>query len=93
MWAKARIANSSRTKAATFEGEIATLQKVLSFLSFPVRRIEWMMVSPAALLASCEKPTGARHDNNQHAQISLPNHHKLHHLATPRRHLPLHPGP
>ena len=56
MWAKARIANSSRTKAATSEGEIATLQKVLSFLSFPVRHIEWMMVSPAALLASCENP-------------------------------------
>ena len=56
MWAKAHVANSSHTKAATSEDKIVTLQKVHWFLSFPVRHIEWMMVSQAALLASCENP-------------------------------------
>ena len=63
MWAKARIAFSSRTKVATFIGEIATLRKAHGFLAFRIPHIEWMMVAPLAVVLASGHAS-ARHDNN-----------------------------
>ena len=85
MWAKTRIANSSRTKSSTSKCEIAMLQKVHRFLSFLVRHLEWMMVLRVTLLASCEKTYKCSQCQQttliSNAQVSLCCSSATHHLG------------